>query len=93
MELMTKKCQNWFKNILVVKWAKNYTAALQENRFLPEWSFFSPIFGDFVPKVLNKSLVTFDICFAKFFHVNRCLVSCEGDSGNCSGNWMQISGK
>ena len=35
--------------------------------FLPKWSFFSLIFfGGFVSKVLTTSLVTFNMCFAKF---------------------------
>ena len=50
-------------------------------------------FGDFVGEVLNKSLVMFDMCFAKFFLCKHALDSCEGYSGNCSSNWMQISGK
>ena len=42
-----KKHQNSVKIILVALEPKNYKGALQENRFLPEWSFFSPIFWGF----------------------------------------------
>ena len=42
-----KRHQNSVKIILVALELKNYTGALQENRFLPEWSFFSPIFWGF----------------------------------------------
>ena len=83
MELLTKSAKISVKIILVALEPKNYTGALQENRFLLEWSFFSPFFWDFTPKVLNKSLVMFDMCFAKFFSCKQASVSCEGYSGNC----------
>ena len=67
MELLTKSAKISVKIILVALELKNYTGALQENRFLPEGSFFSPSFGDFGGEMLNKSLVMFDMCLAKFF--------------------------
>ena len=51
---------------------KLHCGATGKTFFCQNGHFSVRFFGDFVPRVLNKSLVMFDMCFAKFFfHVNR----------------------
>ena len=86
MEFLLK---NHKTGILVALARKNYTRALEENRFCQNSHFLVRFFWGFIPKVLTTLVITFDMCFSKFIIETGGWLSCEGDSGNC----MQIYGK